>query len=227
MAAGVPEFVPDPDGSSAVMLETVDILPGDSLSGARPCPSASTTAVEDTPERVAQRQLVAAARAGNERALRIIYEDHEHQVRGHLFRLLGRDSEVDDLVQIVFSRAFAALDTFEGKASLSTWLYRITVNTTHNLMRQRFRRDRMQRAVRWFDSSRGADRISATKVEARDEAQRILERLCPELRQIFVLYHYEGLTLQEIADILERPISTVGDRLTRARKTLRKLVGEA
>ena len=93
-------------------------------------------------------------------------------------------------------------------------------------MRQRFRRDRMQWAVRWFDTGRGADRVHASKIEARDEAQRILEHLRPDLRQIFVLYHYEGLTLQEISRIVDRPISTVGDRLTRARKRLREIVGQ-
>jgi RNA polymerase sigma-70 factor, ECF subfamily len=227
MAGGVPEHGPDLDGATpAAMLETVEVLPGDPRA-ALAVAGVVGGAVENTPERRAQCELIAHARAGEQRALRIIYEQHENQVRGHLYRLLGRDSEIDDLVQIVFSRAFAALDTFEGKASISTWLYRITVNTTHNLMRQRFRADRMRRALRWFDSGRGADRVQPSKLEARDEAQRILEQLRPELRQIFVLYHYQGLTLQEISDIVERPISTVGDRLTRARKQLRELVGEA
>ena len=174
----------------------------------------------------AQVELLEQARAGDERALRIIYEQHENQVRNHLHRLLGRDSEIDDLVQIVFSRAFRALDRFEGKAAISTWLYRITVNSTHNLLRQRFRSERLRRAVRWFDAGREGDRVGGEYVHAGDEVHRILARLNPELRQIFVLYHYEGLTLQEIADILERPISTVGDRLTRARKRLRELVSE-
>ena len=174
----------------------------------------------------AQAELLTQARAGDERALRIIYEQHENQVRNHLHRLLGRDSEIDDLVQIVFSRAFRALDRFEGKSAISTWLYRITVNTTHNLLRQRFRSERLRRAVKWFDAGRGGDRVAGDHVHAGDEAHRILAQLHPELRQIFVLYHHEGLTLQEIADILERPISTVGDRLTRARKRLRELVSE-
>jgi RNA polymerase sigma-70 factor (ECF subfamily) len=178
-------------------------------------------------ERVSgQAELLAQARAGDERALRIIYEQHENQVRNHLHRLLGRDSEIDDLVQIVFSRAFRALDRFEGKAAISTWLYRITVNTTHNLLRQRFRSERLRRAVKWFDTGRGGDRIAGEQLQAGNEVHRILAQLSPELRQIFVLYYYEGLTLQEIADILDRPISTVGDRLTRARRRLRELVSE-
>jgi RNA polymerase sigma-70 factor (ECF subfamily) len=211
------------------MLESAEILPGEfGPDLERPGASERAQVEPSGPSgRGAQEELLGQARAGDERALRIIYEQHENQVRNHLHRLLGRDSEIDDLVQIVFSRAFAAIDRFEGKAAISTWIYRITVNTTHNLLRQRFRSERLRRAVKWFDSGRGGDRVAPTKVEARDEAHRILERLDPELRQIFVLYHHEGLTLQEISDILERPISTIGDRLTRARKQLRELVSEA
>lgn len=223
MGRGVSKSAPlDAEGgTSATMQTTAELLPSESTVGAAP-----STASAESPARREQAELVARARAGDERALRVIYERHEQQVRGHLYRLLGTDSEIDDLVQIVFSRAFSALDRFEGKAALSTWLYRITANTSHNLLRQRFRRERMKRALRLFDTGRGADRVQASKVEARDEAQRILAQLHPDLRQIFVLYHYEGLTLQEISKIVDRPISTVGDRLTRARKQLREFVSE-
>jgi RNA polymerase sigma-70 factor (ECF subfamily) len=169
------------------------------------------------------RRILEAARAGDERALRKLYSTHQGQVRAHLYRMLGADSEVDDLVQTVFTRAFHALDRFRENSTLSTWLYRITANTTHNLLRQRFRRERVKAAVQWFNAGRGLQ-AQASGVEARDEAQRILQHLRPDLRQVFVLYHYEGLTLQEISQVLGKPVSTVGDRLTRARKRLRDLV---
>src|SRR5690606_11626455 len=171
-----------------------------------------------------EQQLLARARTGEHRALRQIYNTYHQQVRAHLYRLLGPDCEVDDLTQIVFARAFNALDRFQGNSTLSTWLYRITANTTHNLARQRFRRDRVKAALSWFNESRGAGHVASSRVEARDEAHRILGRLRPDLREVFVLYHYEGLTLQEISSILDKPVSTIGDRLTRARRTLRDLV---
>ncbi|NVB39056.1 RNA polymerase sigma factor [Pseudenhygromyxa sp. WMMC2535] len=222
MASGVPNIDPvEGDGLAPMQSLTVDnteLAPGGT--------QASLSARPVSPVALEERQLLARAKAGDERALRSIYERHQHQVRCHIHRLLGSDSEVDDLVQIVFSRAFAAIDQFEGKAAISTWLYRITANTTHNTLRQRFRRERMRRAMRLFDLGRGADRVSAGHLEAGNEAQRILEGLHPDLRQIFVLYHYQGLTLQEISDVVERPVSTVGDRLNAARKKLRELVSE-
>jgi len=219
MSSGVGKISSEDGANSSLMLDSVEILP-DAL------PS-RTAPAEPSLERQREAELLTRARAGEQRALRGIYDSHENQVRSHLYRLLGRDSEIDDMVQVVFSRAFAAIDRFEGKSAISTWLYRITVNTSHNLIRARFRRTRMKHALERFEVGRGGDRVAPSKLEARDEAQRILELLEPDLRQVFVLYHYEGLTLQEISVILERPISTVGDRLTRARKHLRELVREA
>lgn len=170
-----------------------------------------------------EQQLLVRARAGEHRALRHLYNAYQGQVRAHLYRLLGSDCEIDDLTQIVFARAFNALDSFQGNSTLGTWLYRITANTTHNLLRQRFRRDRVKSALSWFNAGRNAE-VGSNRAEARDEAHRILQKLRPDLREVFVLYHYEGLTLQEIGNILETPVSTIGDRLTRARKKLRDLV---
>jgi RNA polymerase sigma-70 factor (ECF subfamily) len=203
------------------MAQSVDSFPFSQAVavGVNHATEASTTYLSDE-----EQQLLVRARAGEHRALRQVYNTYQSQVRAHLFRLLGPDCEIDDLTQIVFARAFNALEKFQGNSTLSTWLYRITANTTHNLLRQRFRRDRVKSALSWFNASREAGSVGAGRVEARDEAHRILQQLRPDLREVFVLYHYEGLTLQEISNILEKPVSTVGDRLTRARKRLREVV---
>jgi RNA polymerase sigma-70 factor (ECF subfamily) len=184
--------------------------------------SSSTSQIREDFLSPEERELLARAQAGDQRALRSIYDRYQSQVRGHLFRLLGPDPDVDDLVQTVFARAFVALSGFRGSSTLSTWLYRITANSSHNLLRQRFRRERVTAALHWLQSD--GRHVLPERVQARDEAQRVLRRLHPDLRQVFVLYNYEGLTLQEISTILHRPISTVGDRLTRARKKLKELV---
>lgn len=170
-----------------------------------------------------ERIMVVRARAGDERAMRQIYRLHQARVRGHLHRLLGDDADVDDVLQTVFSRAFAALDRFKGESTLRTWLYRITANTTHNLLRKRYRQARVRRAFGQFVNATGSS-VPPSRMQARDEARRALASLPPDLQEIFVLYHYEGLTLQEISDVQSRPISTIGDRLTRARKRLKKAV---
>jgi len=171
----------------------------------------------------AEERLIAKAKAGDKRALREIHDTYQAQVRAHLHRLLGADPDIDDMVQIVFVRAFSALDGFRGGSSLATWIYRITANSTHNLLRQRYRRNRLKTAVHWFNQGRKAH-VANPGLDTRQQAESLLEHLHPDLRQVFVLYHYQGLTLHEIADVFEKPISTIGDRLSRARKRLRALV---
>ncbi len=171
----------------------------------------------------AEERLVARAKVGDKRALREIHDTYQSQVRGHLHRLLGSDPDIDDMVQIVFVRAFSALGRFRGGSSLATWIYRITANSTHNLLRQRYRRNRLKAAVHWFNQGRKAH-VSDASLDTRQQAESLLEHLHPDLRQVFVLYHYQGLTLHEIADVFEKPISTIGDRLGRARKRLQTLV---
>lgn len=172
---------------------------------------------------LAEQTMIQQAQAGNHQALRQFYETYHSQIRGHLYRLLGSDHEVDDLVQTIFVRAFSGLHTFKGNSSIRTWLYRIATNTTHNLLRQRFRRNRVCTAFKWFSLSI-TGHIEHKAIHPQAEAKRLLQLLAPDLQTVFVLYHYEGLTLQEIADILDKPVSTVGDRLIRARKRLHKLV---
>jgi RNA polymerase sigma-70 factor (ECF subfamily) len=201
------------------MVERVESL---ALLHDAPAVPAEAAALEPAYLSPAEQALLARARSGDERALREIYMSYEGQVRGHLYRLLGADSDVDDLVQTVFARAFSALSGFQGNATIGTWLYRITANTTHNLLRQRYRRERVKAAFSWFHNGRHAD-TRRGPAEARNEAERLLQQLRPDLREVFVLYHYEGLTLQEIGHVLSRPISTVGDKLTRARASLRDL----
>ncbi|MEZ4380493.1 MAG: RNA polymerase sigma factor [Nannocystaceae bacterium] len=184
---------------------------------------ASTSAASlSTPAMTAEELLVARAQAGDQHALREIHDTYQRQVRAHLHRLLGSDPDIDDMVQIVFVRAFSAIDRFRGGSSLGTWLYRITANSTHNLLRQRYRRSRLKAAVHWFNQGRKAH-VDSANLDTRQQAESLLESLHPDLRQVFVLYHYEGLTLQEIAEIFEKPISTIGDRLNRARKRLKAL----
>ncbi|HFE47251.1 MAG TPA: sigma-70 family RNA polymerase sigma factor [Nannocystis exedens] len=166
--------------------------------------------------------LIALAATGDARALRTLYNRCEPQVRAFLLRMLGPDPELDDMIQTVFIRAFGALDSFRGDSKLSTWLYRICGNTCRNLIRSRYRRRRLHDALHFFTIAREGDRAHVD-LGARNEALRLLQRLRPELREAFVLYHHEGLTIPEISTVLSLASSTVGDRLQRSRKELHKL----
>jgi len=115
-----------------------------------------------------------------------------------------------------------SLGAFRGESKVSTWLYKIAINCARNHLRGRGRRMKMLGAFELFARSceGGAERRDPG---AASEAILLLQQLRPDLREIFVLYHHEGLTLQEIAEVTEAPLSTVSDRLARARKELQRL----
>ncbi|MCA9688770.1 MAG: RNA polymerase sigma factor [Nannocystaceae bacterium] len=171
----------------------------------------------------ADERLLTGLVAGDERSQRIFFDRFQGLVRAHLHRVLRNPSDVDDALQVVFTRAFAGIEGFKGQSSLSTWLYRITANTARNVIRSRARQERLSRAFRWVNLGR-RDRLVESPVDERDDVSRLLDALRPKLREVFVLYHHEGLNLREIAEVIDRPLSTVGDRLGRARKQLRALV---
>jgi RNA polymerase sigma-70 factor (ECF subfamily) len=88
-------------------------------------------------------------------------------------------------------------------------------------MRSRYRQRRLHDALHFFTVAREGDRDNVD-LSAKREALRLLQRLRPELREVFVLYHHEGLTIPEIGEVLGTATSTVGDRLQRARGLLHK-----
>ncbi len=195
----------------------------DTPSFSHPVAASSPRSAPASDLRAQERALLERIRSGDRRAQRTFYERYHRRVRGHLFRLLASEADVDDALQTVFTRAFTGLATFKGESSLKTWLYRITVNTARNSMRHDFRQSRLKRAFHWFQQSR-SQRHEDSPALIHDEAQRMLQQLKPKLREVFVLYHHEGLNLREIAEVVDRPISTVGDRLTRARRQLQAMV---
>jgi RNA polymerase sigma factor (sigma-70 family) len=84
-------------------------------------------------------------------------------VRAYLYRLIGRDAELDDLAQIVFAKAFMSLGTFRGESKVSTWLYKIAINCARNHLRGRGRRMKMLGAFEIFARSCGAGPSAAIR----------------------------------------------------------------
>jgi len=157
---------------------------------------------------------------------------HEGMVVNLALRLLGER----DLAEDVFLQVYRTLGRFQGRSSLKTWIYRITVNQCRN--RQRWwRRRRRERALS-LDELKPADeaRLSSGQaamafehVARRETAQRVqaaLLRLSFDHRGVLVLREVEGLTCEEIAATLAVPEGTVKSRLARARDNLRRLLME-
>lgn len=140
-----------------------------------------------------------------------IYRTQASRVRSILYRL-GPSSEIDDLVQEVFVKIWKSYSSFEGKSSLNTWIYRITVNTALDAARKK----KFWSFFQVFTGEEGVAR-NDTSLE-RDLVSKGLETLKADHRSVLVLSSIEGFSIQELAEILEISEGTVKSRLHYAKK---------
>jgi RNA polymerase sigma-70 factor, ECF subfamily len=126
--------------------------------------------------------------------------------------------DAEDVAQQVYMQVFRQIDQFNGDSSLSTWLYRVTVNEA--LQHLRKKRRRRWTALDWDPEERTADR--SRQKETRELLERALAEIEPELRSLFVLREVEGLSYEAIAAALNIPKGTVASRLSRARHDLQQ-----
>ena len=179
-----------------------------------------------------ERHLVERTLAGDREAFRVIVLRHQRPLFELLARHTGDPHGAEDLVQEAFLRAYRALDRFDPRFSLSTWLARIALNAARDQGRKaRVRQDALPR-VAHAEAARqehgGGDDVAPDVAAERREAQvrvgEALAELPDEQREVVVLSVYGGLTHAEIAATLEQPLGTVKSRMRAGLGRLRRLV---
>ena len=166
--------------------------------------------------------IVASAKKGDPAAFRRLFEKHGAGVHRHLSLLIGPNEDVDDLVQLVFLNVYQSIGRFRGKSAFSTWLFRITINVARQEIRMRGRRRRLSTAI--CDVSKvarsGVKHTPEGSLSTWQQIYKVLDRLSPKKRETFILYMYEGYSLEEIARLLGSSVSTIGSRLQAGRKEI-------
>jgi RNA polymerase sigma-70 factor (ECF subfamily) len=172
------------------------------------------------------RELVAAYAAGEGRAFDTIVERYEKRVYAVAFRMTGNNEDARDATQEAFISALRALRSFRGDAQLSTWIHRIAVNASLDLVRRRSRKqtrpldeiaDRPTTEIGPEEKAVGASRAQ--------EVQKALLQVGAEHRAVLVLHDLQGLDYAETAGALDIPVGTVKSRLHRARLEMARLLG--
>ncbi len=168
--------------------------------------------------------LVASARSGEKWAQEALFRRHARMINGLAYRLLGRDDEVDDLVQDAFLAALRSLDRLENPQAFSAWLCSIMVRTAHKTLRRRSMLTRLGlRRSTVIDPDAVVGRTAAPDVCAELHAiYAVLDRMAPEVRLALVLHRVEGLSVPEVAERMDMSVSTVKRRLCVAEKRLLK-----
>ncbi len=177
-------------------------------------------------------RLIDGLRQGDDWAYEALIHRFQTPVYNLVFRLMTDPCDASDVVQEVFIKVFRGIAGFRGQSSLKTWIYRIAVNEAHNHRRwfSRWRRDQIgledeQADGRTYDqmlADQGPSPFEVTAShETRERIETALRGLEGPYREALVLREVEGLSYEEIAEVLRISLGTVKSRIVRGRTALR------
>lgn len=177
---------------------------------------------------------VRECKRGRIAGLQVLYELYSDRVFRTCLRILGDQPAAEDAAHEVFLRVYEQIGRFHDRSAFSTWLYRLAVNYTLNILDRERRQARVlksladksqetgERQRETLTTSAAPDEIAARK-ERSGEIQELLAQLSPEYRTVLVLREIEGLSYKQIAQVVEVPAGTVMSRLSRAREALKRV----
>lgn len=190
-------------------------------------------------DRDIDQQLVVRAQRGEKHAFNLLVTKYQRKLARLISRLVRDPAEVEDVTQEAFIKAYRALPQFRGESAFYTWLYRIGVNTAKNFLMSQGRRaptttEKDAEEAETFDDADQLRDINTPEsvLMSRQVAATVnaaMARLPEELRTAITLREIEGLSYDEIAELMNCPIGTVRSRIFRARESiaaeLRPLLG--
>jgi RNA polymerase sigma-70 factor (ECF subfamily) len=190
-------------------------------------------------DREVDQQLVERAQRGEKHAFELLVSKYQRKLARLLSRFIRDPTEVEDVTQEAFIKAYRALPTFRGDSAFYTWLYRIGINTAKNYLVAMGRRaptttefnsdeaEAFEEGEQLRDLNTPENEMMSRQVA--ETVNRTLEELPEELRTAISLREIEGLSYEDIAEAMNCPIGTVRSRIFRAREAiaekLRPLLG--
>src|SRR5688572_20421716 len=180
-------------------------------------------------------EVLARAKRGDRAAFAALVRKYRRRVYATAYHIMGNHGDADDVAQDAFIRAYRGLPSFDGRADLFTWLYRITINTALNHLRSKRRAAALGQGVTDAGGELSTVATAATEPTPHEWAavsetlRRVLialSELSPTLRVTLALAAVEQLPYKTIADLLDIPEGTVAWRVNEARKQLRTRLGD-
>ena len=178
--------------------------------------------------------VVERVRAGDKQAFNLLVARYQYKIQNLVARLIRDPAEQEDVAQEAFIKAYRAIGNFRGDSTFYTWLYRIAVNTAKNHLVGASRRPSAQ-DVSLEDSimmSQAEGLVEMNSPEAilqNDELvntiRQAIAELPDELKEAIMLREYDGLSYEDIAEIMGCPIGTVRSRIFRARDAIEQAMG--
>jgi RNA polymerase sigma-70 factor (ECF subfamily) len=184
--------------------------------------------VSTTPED--EKDLVHRARNGDMEAYDLLVKRYQERIYATVYHMTSNHDDANDLAQDAFIKAYRALKSFKGGSSFYTWLYRIAVNKTINFLKQRKNKSQMSLNDLDFNVENNPDLVAlisektprrdAGLAELQEKLNEAMQKLSEDHRMVVTLHDVQGLSHDEIAEIMECNIGTVRSRLFYARQQL-------
>ncbi len=176
-------------------------------------------------------ELVERVQRGDKKAFDVLVLKYQHRIVKLISRYIRDDSEVLDVAQEAFIKAYRALPRFRGDSAFYTWLYRIAINTAKNFLVSQGRRPPAsdvdaEEAEQYMNVAALKDINTPERLLLKDEIEqtvyKAIELLPEDLRTAITLREMEGLSYEEIAHSMDCPVGTVRSRIFRAREAIDK-----
>lgn len=206
------------------MAAATATLPIDVVVGAR---TRSKVAFKDSPEA----EIVRRCQAGDEDAFRQIVEKHQSKVFSIIYGIIRNRNDAEDIAQHVFAKIYFSIKGFDFRSSLSTWVYKITVNECYDYLRKAKVRKLVYESNLGEDDQRSIENSQLAvdkspsidvKTEKRDYLLKILAKVSEEERVLLIQKEVEGRTVEELARMTGLNENTIKVKLFRARQKLVK-----
>ncbi len=189
-----------------------------------PSEESRLTVAKDTDQ-----ELVRRVQNGDRRAFDLLFSRYQHKIAGLVSRYVRTNEEIEDIVQESFIKAYRALPRFRGESAFYTWLYRIAINTSKNYLVARSRRPPdVDIDAEEGEYADGSDSLRESENPenslTRDQLARVIDQairdLPDDLRSAVTLREFDGLSYEQIAEIMDCPVGTVRSRIFRAREAI-------
>jgi RNA polymerase sigma-70 factor (ECF subfamily) len=178
--------------------------------------------------RETDQELVVRAQRGDSRAFDLLVLKYQGRVASLVGRFVSDVSEVEDVTQEAFIKAYRAIPNFRGDSAFYTWLYRIASNTAKNHLVSRGRRPSSDADVtdaEYFDEGEALRETETPEnhylgQELAKVVAAVLDELPKELRLALTLREFDGMSYEEISEVMDCPVGTVRSRIFRAREAV-------
>ncbi len=173
--------------------------------------------------------LIKRAKQGESEALEELIVACEKRVYNISYRFMGNEADAYDMAQESLIKIYRGISSFKGESSLSSWVYRLTVNTCMDGLRKRKNTPvsleySMELGVPFEDTYSETPEEQVLSIEKSEDVQKAIDRLSEAYKAVIVMRDIHGFSYEEISDFLKVSVGTVKSRINRGREKLREIL---